>query len=168
VAPFANAEHLLRARDWLLVLDGAVGEPARIAALTHDCERAFPGGPQWSPDGSPDDHAYRDAHARRSADIVEDWLVTQGAGTPLVAGVVELVLLHEWGGTPEADLVQAADSLSFLEVNVDLFLRWQVEGRCTPERAVAQFRWMAGRISVERARRLAAPLLEAAESRLLA
>ncbi len=168
MAPFANAEHLLRARDWLLRLDERASEAARLAALTHDCERAFPGGPQWSPEQSPDDRVYRDAHARRSADIVADWLVAQGAVEPLVAEVVELVLLHEWGGAPEADLVQAADSLSFLEVNVDLFVRWVNEGRCTPERALEQFGWMAARIRIESARPLAAPMLAAAESRLLA
>ncbi len=167
MAPFANAEHLLRARDWLLRLDGRSSEAARLAALTHDCERAFPGGPQWSPEGAPDDRVYRDAHARRSAAIVADWLATHGAADPLVSDVVGLVLLHEWGGTPEADLVQAADSLSFLEVNVDLFLQWVHEGRCTPERAKEQFRWMADRIRIESARSLAAPMLAAVESRLL-
>lgn len=168
MAPFANARHLTRARDWVVTLDAAASSGPRIAALTHDCERAFPGGPQWSADGAPDDRLYRDAHARRSADIVGAWLAEQGAPEPLVTEVVELVLLHEWGGTPAADLVQAADSLSFLEVNVDMFLRWIAEGRCTAERAIEQFRWMTRRIRVERARALAAPLLADAEQRLLA
>jgi len=168
VTPFANARHLVRARDWLVELEPAASDAARIAALTHDCERAFPGGPQWSPDQAPDDRAYRDAHAQRSADIVAAWLRGERAPEPLVGEVVELVRLHEWGGSPTADLVQAADSLSFLEVNGDLFEEWIAEGRCSPERALEQFRWMSSRLRHDRARPLAAPLLAAVESRLSA
>ncbi len=63
--------------------------------------------------------------------------------------------------------MQAADSLSFLEVNVDLFAGWIAEGRCTPLRAAEQFRWMADRIRVARARPIAMSLLAAAERRLV-
>ena len=164
---FANARHLLRARDWLVVLEPAASEAARIAALTHDCERAFPGGPRWSADDEPDDRVYRDMHARRSADIAAAWLREQGADDLLVDRVHGLVLDHEWGGSAEADLVQAADSLSFLEVQGDLFAEWVAEGRCSPQRAIEQFRWMHDRIRVDRARPIASSLLATVEKELL-
>jgi hypothetical protein len=68
------------------------------------------------------------------------------------------VLLHETGGTSEADVLQAADSLSFLETNPAA--RWVREGRATPERAAEKLRAMHDRISLAGARRHARPLLE--------
>jgi len=166
IEPYWNAEHLRRARDWLLVLDPAAGEAARIAALTHDIERHFPGGPSNSLDDPPDEPTYRRLHSERSAGFVTGWLREQGAGEALVAEVEALVLLHENGGTPEADLVQAADSLSFLEINATLVEGWVREGRCTAERGAAQLQWMYDRMQVARADELGRPLLEAAIARL--
>ena len=74
------------------------------------------------------------------------------------AEVEELVLLHETGGSPDADLLQAADSLSFLEVNADLVATWFREGRCSRERAKEQLTYMFERIRVDRGRELARPL----------
>jgi hypothetical protein len=166
IAGYWNADHLLRTRDWLVRLDPSAGEGSRVAALTHDIERHFPGGPQASLADPPDERAYRDAHSRRSAEIVGDWLDEQGATDELRAEVEELILRHEWGGTPAADVMQAADSLSFLEVNAALVAGWVTQGRCSPERGVEQLRWMLERIRLEGARELAAPLFEAAARRL--
>ena len=82
IAPFSQAEHLVRARDWVLELAPGASPELRFAALTHDIERHFPGGPQqdfatdeW------DDPDYLFAHSTRSADIVQEWLeaVARGA-----------------------------------------------------------------------------------------
>ena len=51
-----------------------------------------------------------------------------------------LVSLHEIGGDADEDLLQAADSLSFLEVNVDLSLALVHGGRCDLERAAGAAR----------------------------
>ena len=45
IEPYWNAEHLVRTRDWLLELDPGASEALRLAAVTHDMERHFPGGP---------------------------------------------------------------------------------------------------------------------------
>ncbi len=45
IEPYWNAEHLRRTLDWLLELEPDAGEALRLAALTHDMERHFPGGP---------------------------------------------------------------------------------------------------------------------------
>jgi hypothetical protein len=148
------------------VLAADAAEALRLAALTHDIERHFPGGPHVNLADPPDEPTYRDAHSRRSADFIDAWLREQGAAESLVGDVRRLVLLHEWGGTPAADLVQAADSLSFLEVNPPLVERWVEEGRCSVERGVAQHRWMLERIRLEPARLLAEPLYETAVRRL--
>jgi hypothetical protein len=163
IAPYWNAEHLRRTRDWLLVLEPRASEPALLAALTHDIERHFPGGPDFDPGTmAPHDEEYRKAHSERSARIVAEWLRGQGAAEELVRRVADLILLHESGGNPEADLVQAADSISFLETNAELVLGWYTEGRCSAERAKAQHGRMFERIRIERARELARPFYERA------
>ena len=58
-----------------------------------------------------------------------EWLRAQGADEKLLHDVERLILWHELGGWHEADLVQAADRLSFLETNVDLFLDFVRSGR---------------------------------------
>ena len=61
-------------------------------------------------------------------------------------------------------MVQAADSLSFLEVNVDFFLDRLAafENGWTLDYVRAKFEWMYERIKILEARVLAAPLYETA------
>ena len=163
IRPYWNARHLERTRDWLLVLEPNAGDALVIAALTHDMERHFPGGPSMDPATMPpDDQAYQRAHSERSARIVGEWLLAQGAAEPLVADVERLVLSHEVGGSPDEDVLQAADSLSFLEVNGELVAGWFTSGRCSRERAKEQLAYMLDRIRVVRATELALPLYEQA------
>jgi hypothetical protein len=159
IASYWNARHLVRTRDWLLELQPDAGLPLRLAALTHDIERNFPGGP--SPD--PTNPDYETEHANRSARITRDWLTEMGAGDELAAAVARLVAAHEVGGWPEADLLQAADSLSFLEVNATRPAAWVEDGRCDAAAARARLRRMFERIRPRAARATATPLLERAE-----
>ena len=115
-----NRDHLIRALEWLDRLSPGLPEAVRLAALTHDMERAFPG-PDSPAMDSLDDPVYERLHSERSARIVSEWLRSQGASDDLVHHVEKLILRHEIGGSREADLVQAADRLSFLETNIDIF-----------------------------------------------
>lgn len=161
IEPYWNAEHLRRTRHWLLELEPGAGEALQLAALTHDMERHFPGGPVEDLSRPPEANMdYRREHSERSAAIVGEWLRAEGAPAGLTEEVERLIRLHELGGDPDADLLQAADSLSFLEVNTDLPERWVAEGRCDLARGLAQHRWMLERIRLERARELALPLYE--------
>jgi hypothetical protein len=162
VASYWNAEHLVRTRDWLLELDPEASLALRLAALTHDIERNFPGGP--APD--PTNPSYARLHAERSARIVREWLASKDTPEELVTAVARLVSAHEVGGWREADLLQAADSLSFLEVNATRPAAWVRDGRCSPAQARARLREMKDRIAVEEARAPADTLLEDAERRL--
>jgi hypothetical protein len=159
IEPYWNAEHLRRTRQWLLELDPGASEALRLAALTHDIERHFPGGPVNDLSVAPeDDMEYRRLHSERSARFVTQWLAGAGTEVGLIVDVERLIRAHEIGGDAEEDLLQAADSLSFLEVNVHLPAQWAAEGRCSLERGVDQHRWMFERIRVPRARVLAEPL----------
>jgi Domain of unknown function (DUF4202) len=166
VAQFENGRHLTRTRDWLLQLDPDAAEALRIAALTHDVERSIPGGPVQRADRPANDRAYRDTHAARSAEIVSAWLAGQGAGAELISNVADLVRMHEWGGSPSANLLQAADSISFLETTAPLARIWIKDRGYTRQRSEQQFNWMLTRIQLPEARRIAQPLFDAAMAAL--
>ncbi|TMF47370.1 MAG: DUF4202 domain-containing protein [Chloroflexi bacterium] len=166
VMPFENGRHLVRTRDWLVELDPGAGEALRIAALTHDVERNFPGGPRQPANVPANDRAYRDAHQARSAELVTTWLLAHRANPALIREVAGLVRVHEWGGSPAADLLQAADSISFLETTALHAGNWIREGRYTRERTEEQLKWMLDRIRVPEARRLAQPFFDAAFAEL--
>lgn len=160
-----NREHLIRTLEWVEQVDPDASEAVRLAAVTHDMERAFPG-PDQPIAMSPIDPVYEQAHADRSARIVGEWLGNQGADRGLIDEVARLIRAHETGGWPEADLVQAADSLSFLEINVELFLDFVRSGRFSAELVRRKFEISRDRIRIAHLQRLADPLLERAQAAL--
>lgn len=160
-----HALHLFKAEEWLLRINPSATEAMLLAALTHDMERAFPGpdSPRQDPSLGPDDPIYNQAHSKRSARVVSAFLHEQGeqqVPEELVAEVARLIEAHEIGGWPEADWVQAADSLSFLEVNIDFFLEKGPEMGWTFEQIRAKFDWMYLRVKQPEARSLATPFYE--------
>jgi hypothetical protein len=162
-----NRHHLLRALEWLDDLAPAASEGVRLATLTHDMERAFPG-PDSPQLAKLDDPEYNQLHCERSARIVTAWLGTRQAPDTLIGEVEQLILAHETGGWAEADLVQAADSLSFLDTNVDLFLGFVRSGRFPAAAVRWKFEHTYDRIKVPRARTIARPLVNDAVTRLAA
>lgn len=160
-----NRHHLLTALEWLDRLAPGSSDALRLAALTHDMERAFPG-PDQPINVRLNDDAYDRAHADRSARIVAAWLRDQSAAPDVVDEVDRLVRAHEVGGWPEADLVQAADSLSFFETNVDLFLGFVRSGRFPADDVARKFERTYERIAVPEARALAWPMLLEARAKL--
>ena len=160
-----NRDHLVKALEWLDRLAPGAPEAVRLAALTHDMERAFPG-PDSPVLESLDDPVYERLHSERSARIVSEWLASQGADQQLTSEVAALIVAHEVGGTREADLVQAADRLSFLETNVDLFLGFVESGRFSIDEVRTKFQHSYHRIRVPDAKALARPLYEQADARL--
>jgi uncharacterized protein DUF4202 len=162
-----NRTHLLKSLEWLDRIAPGSSESVRLATLTHDMERAFPGPdqPVASP-GKMNDPQYYAAHSARSARIVGAWLREQGLDEPAVLQVEELIRAHEVGGSPEANLVQAADSLSFLETNIDLFIGMLQKGSRTYNEVAAKFQETYERIQVPLAREIALPMYKDAMARL--
>jgi kynurenine formamidase len=166
-----HARHLERTVDWLLELDPQASEAARVAAATHDIERAYPDEASvWDSARDWDSVEYNRWHQDRCAEIVATGLRERGAGEQLTREVAGLVRVHEDGGWLEADLVQAADSLSFLETMVPLVLGWVESGRAPRVRAEGKLRHSVERISPDlpRAREIGEALLAPALSRLRA
>jgi len=167
---FYQLEHLLATRRWITVLRPGAAPALRFAALVHDAERHFPGGPTSTPTNGFDDPDYLFTHSLRSAAIVEDWLHRQRPlpDASFIAAVRKFVLRHEIGGNADEDLVQAADSLSFLETLDWLCVDWVRKGRYTEAGATAKLTWMVERIRPSAALSAALPLYAAAIQRLKA
>ena len=166
-----HALHLERTLDWLLALDPGASEAARIAAATHDVERAYPDGASpWDSARDWDSPEYNRWHQDRCADMIGPGLIGRGASEELAREVAGLVRVHEEGGWPEADLVQAADSLSFLETMVPLIVGWVESGRAPRDRAAGKLEHSVERISrdLPRAREIGEALLAPALSRVRA
>jgi hypothetical protein len=158
-----HARHLERTLDWLLALEPDASEGLRIAAAVHDIERAYPDEQSsWDSARDWDSEAYNRWHQDRCADIAASWLREEGASPELVAEVDALVRVHEDGGWREADLLQAADSLSFLETMVPLVVGWVETGRAPRASAEAKLRHSVRRMNpaLTRAREFAGPMYE--------
>jgi hypothetical protein len=168
IAPYSQADHLLRARDWVIELAPDASAALRIAAVTHDIERYFAGGPSlnYAVDAW-DDPDYLFAHSTRSADIVQRWLEDADEPPAFARDVRRLILLHELGGNAEADILQAADSLSYLETLQHLTAGWVRTGRCSMEKANAKLVYMRDRIRIPDARARAETLYLEANAYLM-
>jgi hypothetical protein len=162
--PF-NSFHLIRAVEWLDLIAPDSSDAVRSATLTRDMERAFPG-PDQPVQKSLVNREYHAAHSARSARIVGAWLREQGAAESLTAEVERLIRFHEDGGWHEANLVQAADSLSFFDVNVDLFLSWVKSGKWPDSEVRMKFEYSLERLQLPQAKLLAQPLFDQAIARL--
>jgi hypothetical protein len=158
----------VRTRDLVVELDPSASSAVRLAALLHDMERAFPDtSGRWPEPAAWSDPEYRRWHAARSATVVREWLAARDAPPELVDDVCALIAVHEDGGWPEADLVQAADSVSFLETLTGVAAAWVREGTAI-EVVEGKLRYMADRIRYAPARARAAGLLTPALAELRA
>lgn len=161
---FYQLEHLLCARVWAMKLCPEASAELKFAALVHDAERFFPGGPTSTPSEGFDDPDYLFQHSLRSADLVEEWLRARrpAPDEAFVRRVRRLILRHEIGGGWEADFLQAADSLSFLETFDWLIVEWVKKGRYGKAGAREKLDWMVERIRPPLAIGPALPLYETA------
>ncbi len=161
---FYQLEHLLCTRMWAMKLSPEASTEVKFASLVHDAERFFPGGPPSTPGNGFDDPDYLFAHSTRSADIVEEWLRarTPALEEAFIRRVRHLILRHEIGGGWEADFVQAADSLSFLETLDWITVDWVKNGYYTIAEAREKLDYTVERIRPTNAIAVALPLYESA------
>ena len=161
----ARASTCERTLDWLDELDpGARAGPAPgRAAARHRARVPRPGlalrlgRGDWALDAYVDYHQGRCAQLPRGAGWpstapTRAWPATPSRSSPCTSA----------GGWPEADLLQAADSLSFIETMAPLVRRWIADGTTSRESALAKLRFMWERIRVPAAHELGRALDERA------
>ncbi len=133
----AHAENTL---EWLLRLEPEADEALRIAALAHDIDRAMP--ERVRREDFPDYDSFKAAHARRGARLLRGILEDCGVEAAVTCEACRLVERHEAGGDARSDLLKDADSLSYFDVNLPLYLAR--EGR---EEALRRCIWGIRRLS---------------------
>ncbi|MBI3620895.1 MAG: DUF4202 domain-containing protein [Nitrospirae bacterium] len=130
---FEGADHpreLIFARrvyDWLLRLEPSASEAVQLAARGHTLRR-------WEipRDRYPNDtagyHAWRDATAAHSAQAADTLLRPIGCPDELIRSVHQLITRETVPSNPEAQLLEDADCLAFLELKlIDYLDRWNDE-----------------------------------------
>lgn len=156
--------HFERTVDWYKRLKPEANEAELIAAYGHDIERAIPDSNK--PDFKREETGFinKEAisyHQTRSAELLTEELRKLGADEAMRIKVYDLVDNHELGGTTEQDILQAADSISFLENNSEHFINVKLEERGY-QTVKDKLDWMYERIKVKKAKKLAEPFYEKA------
>ncbi len=112
--------HAKNTLEWLLKLKHDADEALKIAAYGHDIERAIAARKVRRKDYRSYDE-FKGAHALNSARILTGIMEECDMPDDLIKDVFFLVRYHERGGTKRADLLRAADSISFFHVNLPFY-----------------------------------------------
>lgn len=110
---------------WVLKIKPDADEALKIAALSHDIDRAVTGITEKDLRGDfkPEDYAaFKKAHSIRSADFICEILERYEYPKEIIQKVRHLVENHEFGGDEETDILTDADSMAYFEYNIPNFL----------------------------------------------
>lgn len=114
----ADYNHSLDVWQWLLRLDPTASAAVQMAALFHDVERLVSEADARVEHLAEDYQSFKDAHARRGAEITSEVLAEAGVGEAVRRRVAEIVASHErQGDDAEVALLNDADALSFFSLN---------------------------------------------------
>lgn len=154
--------HFERTVYWMRKLNPKADEASFIAAMAHDIERAFRTKEQHKKRAivGYDHPAFFRPHEEKGAEIMGGFLKKEGAPREMIEKVKMLISRHEEGGNEEQNFLKDADSVSFLENNIPLFLEKAQKER--KEKIRAKFEWMFERITSEKAKKIARPWYEKA------
>ena len=162
----SQMKHFDRTVFWLEKLEPHADEGFRIAAVSHDIQRAF----RVAGEGFDDkDRSFTDPetlrhHQEKGAEIMSKFLVENGAEKNLIERVKHHIEKHELGGDKDQNILKDADSLSFLENQAESFLnKLEEQGY---ENIKEKFDWMYERITDSKAKQIAKPFYEDMTQRL--
>ena len=165
-----DMKHFERTVFWLKELKPDADEAMLIAAFAHDIERAFRNERTYNKITGSDkgftSQAHLQYHQETGAKIISDFLTAQHAPPDLVSKVSNLISKHEVGGTEEENILKDADSISYFETQIDMFLKDKVKS-AGEEKVRVKFEWMFNRITSPKAKTLAEPMYKSAIKRLI-
>ncbi len=152
-----KSKHSVRTVFWLKKIYPQADEAMLIAAIAHDVERAFK---ENILDGIENrkkgflDRKEMKRHQEKGAEIIAEFLAQQNADKKIIEKVKLLVSKHEFGGDEEQNILKDADSLSFLENNIDHFINNYIDevGKKEVEDKIT---WMFERMTSEDAKEIA-------------
>lgn len=160
-----SVPHFVRTKHWLLELNPDADEAFCISAVAHDIERAFrdPNNDKAKTAGFSDDFFLK-YHPEKGAEIMAEFLKSQGADEKLIERVKYLISKHETGGDDDQNILKDADSVSFFENNADSFVKMAEE--IGKDKIKDKFDWMFNRITSEKAKEIAKPWYDEALQKL--
>jgi hypothetical protein len=114
----ADFHHALDTWQWLLRIAPDASLALQIAALYHDVERLVSEADVRIEHTAPDYQAFKDAHARKGAELTRHVLDRVGVPRHVVSRACALLAAHERRGEdPDLRLLNDADALSFFSLN---------------------------------------------------
>jgi hypothetical protein len=154
--------HFERTVHWVQQLRPDSDEALRVAAFSHDIERAIYG--DWV-QGSTDVDVLQ-KHGELSAEIIGGFLRTIDAEDAFISKVKMLVAMHEFGGNDEQDVLKEADCISYFETRAPIHVSiWPGQG-VPKEHVRKKFEFMYARLKTEHTKRIAEPLFKKAIDKL--
>lgn len=114
----ADYNHALDAWQWSLRLESDASLAVQLAALFHDIERLASEADERVEHLAADYQQFKDAHAKRGAEMTDRQLAEAGVPEHVRARVVEMITAHErQSDDPEVALLNDADALSWFSLN---------------------------------------------------
>jgi len=124
--------------QWLLKLEPEADEALQLAALAHDIDRANETTKVRRSEFN-DYDLFKAAHAKHGAKILKEILEECHLEQAIIDEACRLVESHEVGGDPRTDLLKDADSISYFEVNMPLYLKDMMRPYGAPFGAIVGF-----------------------------
>ena len=152
--------HLTRTLYWIEKMKSDASEELRIAASSHDIERAFQSEADSSKKFNYNWGEAMEKHQVESGIIMFDFLLKAGYDPKKAERVRELVSKHEVGGDAEQNLLKDADSLSWLEISVPRHVNFIEEKGLEKEELKKKIDFMYNRITSEKAKEIAGSFYE--------
>jgi len=117
----ADYEHSQLTWKWVFKQKPKADAALQLAALAHDYDRSFP-------DRERSDHydtykQYKQAHAKKSAQIVTDLMLKYNFAPDEIKKVKYLIENHEIGGDGDLQTLTNADSLAYFNYNIPSYLK---------------------------------------------
>ncbi len=113
--------HFERTVYWIEKFIPNATEAHKIAAYSHDVERAFRDADKMIPEDYIEEKFLKN-HQEKGSEIMADFLRDEGALEYLIKKVKHLIESHEFGGDEEQNALMDADSISFFETNAEHFV----------------------------------------------
>ncbi len=127
---------------WVCKLKPEADEALKIAALSHDIDRAITGITEKDLKDFSQINEFKKEHSIRSAKFICDILVKHEYLPEIIEKVKHLVENHEFGGDTETNILTDADSLAYFDYNIPSYLK-----RNGKERAKEKIKFMYSRLS---------------------
>ena len=114
--------HSQNTREWVLKLKPEADKALQISALGHDIERSIEER-KIKRENFTNYDEFKKAHSKNSTIILCEIFSRHKIKQTFIEKVTNIVMLHEFGGTEEANILKDADSISFFDVNLPFYFQ---------------------------------------------